>query len=229
MFSIENKERLILSPTAAAAAFRVEWKDERAKVANMLASVTGMRSGEILALRLQDIGKDCIYVRASWNRADKLKPTKNNEPRTVEIPFPDLIYELVNLANQNPWGVTPDSFIFWTEAKRDIPMRGRLLVDGLRDALKKIGFSEDEAAKYLFHGWRHFFTSYMVRKLDKKLLKTQTGHKTDIMIARYSDHELVGDKELIQSTERETFAGLLPERPKMLVFKKENLPTAACQ
>jgi integrase len=106
-------------------------------------------------------------------------------------------------------------------------MRGRLLVDGLRDALKKIGFSEDEAAKYLFHGWRHFFTSYMVRKLDKKLLKTQTGHKTDIMIARYSDHELIGDKELIQSMERETFAGLLPERPKMLAFKNDQQEAVA--
>jgi integrase len=98
-------------------------------------------------------------------------------------------------------------------------MRGRILVEGLRDALKKAGFSENEAAKYLFHGWRHFFTSYMVRELDKKLLKSQTGHKTDIMIARYSDHELVGDKELIQTTEREVFAGLLPERIMLLEYK----------
>ncbi|MDR0494312.1 MAG: site-specific integrase, partial [Treponema sp.] len=80
MFSVEDKERQILNPLAASTAFRVAWKDERAKVANMLASVTGMRSGEILALRFMDIGKDCIYVNASWNRADKLKPTKNNEP-----------------------------------------------------------------------------------------------------------------------------------------------------
>ena len=227
LFSVENRERYILSPTAAAAAFRVVWKDERAKIANILASVTGMRSGEILALRLQDLGKDCIYVRASWNGADKLKPTKNNEPRMVEVPFPDLIYELVKLANQNPWGVSPDSFIFWADTNKNIPMRGRILVEGLRDALKKAGFSENEAAKYLFHGWRHFFTSYMVRKLDKKLLKSQTGHKTDIMIARYSDHELVGDRELIQATEREVFAGLLPERIMLLEYKEDPKTTVA--
>ena len=124
MFSVEDRERSILSPTAAAAAFRVVWKDERAKIANMLASVTGMRSGEILALRLQDLGKDCIYVRASWNRADKLKPTKNNEPRTVEIPFPDLIYELVNLAKQNPWGVSPDSLVFGQIRKKTFLLVG---------------------------------------------------------------------------------------------------------
>jgi integrase len=70
LFSGEEKERNVLSPTAAAAAFRVEWKDERAKLANMLAAVTGMRSGEILALRLQDLGPDCLYVRGSWSKAD---------------------------------------------------------------------------------------------------------------------------------------------------------------
>ena len=69
-------------------------------------------------------------------------------------------------------------------------MQPDLFLIGLRDALKKIGFSGDEAAKYLFHGWRHFFASYMVRKLEKKLLKSQTGHKTDDMIELYSDHEL---------------------------------------
>jgi integrase len=226
LFSVEDRERHILSPTAAAAAFRVAWIDQRVKVANMLAAVTGMRSGEILALRLQDIGRDCVYVHASWNRIDKTKPTKNNEMRTVEIPFPHLINELVKLASQNPWGATPDSFIFWADTKKDIPMRGRLFVDGLRDALVKIGFSKKEAAKYLFHGWRHFFTSYMVRKLDKKLLKTQTGHKTDCMLSHYADHELIGDKELIQAAALETFAGLLPQEVLLLEYKEE-LKTAA--
>jgi len=119
-------------------------------------------------------------------------------------------------------------------------MWGVPFLDGLREGLKQIGFTENEAKKYLFHGWRHFFTSYMVRKLDKKLLKGQTGHLTDIMIDRYSDHDIVGDREIIQATEREAFAGLLPEFPtepqgvtndslcgsplvknKMLVFKRE--------
>ena len=80
----------------------------------------------------------------------------------------------------------------------------------------------------MFHGWRHFFTSYMVKKLDKKLLKSQTGHLTDEMLAHYSDHETEGDRELIQEKQRETFAGLLPERPKMLVFKRDVQKITAC-
>jgi len=228
MFSGEEKKREILSPTAAAAAFRVAWKDDRAKLANMLAAVTGMRSGEIQALRFQDLGPDCIYVRASWNKADGLKTPKNNEERTVEIPFPDLMHWLIELAKQNPWGVTPDSFVFWSLVRKKVPVHGSFFISGLREALKLIGFSEEQAAKYLFHGWRHFYTSYMIRKLDKKLLKSQTGHKTDIMLAHYADHCIEGDKELIQATERETFSGLLPERTKLVVFKNEPDMEAIC-
>jgi integrase len=227
MFTGEERKRAILSPVVAAAAFRANWEDDRAKLANMLAAVTGMRNGEILALRFQDLGTDCIYVQGSWNKADGLKLPKNNKTRTVEIPFPDLMNSLIEQAEQNPWGVSPNSFIFWSTTRKNVPMQGQNFGRGLREALIQIGFSTDEAAKYSFHGWRHFFTAYMIRKLDKKLLKSQTGHLTDIMIDHYGDHETDGDKEIIQTTSRETFAGLLPERTKRLVFKRDQLAAVA--
>jgi len=64
LFSGYEKEQNILSPNAAVAAFRADWKDEKVKLANMLAAVTGMRQGEILALRMQDIGPDCLLGEA---------------------------------------------------------------------------------------------------------------------------------------------------------------------
>ena len=210
LFSGEKKESNILTPAAAAAVFRVDWKDDRAKLANMLAAVTGMRQGEILALRLQDLGPDCLYVRGAWNRIDGLKLPKNNKPRTVELPFPGLMLQLIELGQRNPWKVSPDSFIFWTETKDDVPMRGQVFIYGLRAALIDCGFSKDEAGKYLFHGWRHFFTTYLMGKLEKKLLKSQTGHRTDIMLARYGEHWRDGDKQLIQMAQKETFGELIP-------------------
>jgi integrase len=187
----------------------------------MLASVTGLRCGEIQALRFQDLGADCLYIGGSWNKEDGRKLPKNNERRTVEIPFPDLMYGLFELAKQNPWGVSPDSYVFWSESRNDMPMHGTCFLDALRKTLVQIGFSEEKAGEYYFHSWRHFYTSYMIGKLDKKLLKSQTGHKTDVMLAYYADHCIEGDRELIQAKEREAFAGLLPERPKMLYFKKD--------
>jgi integrase len=227
LFSGEERKRNILNPNAAEALFKVVWKEERAKLANMLASVTGMRSGEILALRFQDIGPDCLYVRSAWNRLDGIKLPKNNETRTVEVPFPYLIEALTEQAKKNPWGFSPDSFVFWSDFHKTKPMEGYIFVDGLREALVLIGFTKDEAAKYLFHGWRHFFTAYMVRKLDKKLLKSQTGHKTDDMIELYGDHEIVGDRATIQAMTKETFARLIPEPPKKILLLEYKPMTAA--
>jgi len=92
-FSGKSKERSILTPELAAAVFRVQWKDERSKLASMLAMVSGLRAGEIQGLKIQDLGQDCLYVRHSWNFQDGLKTTKNNESRIVEIPFPGLLQE----------------------------------------------------------------------------------------------------------------------------------------
>jgi integrase len=228
LFSEEVGKREILSPTVASLVFRADWDDARVKLANMLAAVTGMRNGEILALRFQDLGPDCIYVNGSWNRADGLKLPKNNKTRTVEIPFPDLMSGLIELVKQNPWGITPDSFVFWSVNKINVPMDGKSFVSGLREALQQIGFAKDEISKYSFHAWRHFYTSYMIKKLDRKLLKGQTGHLTDEMLTHYSDHETEGDREIIRATQIEIFAGLIPERQKLLMFKNEPQALEAC-
>jgi len=220
LFSGDEAKRNILTPTAAAALFRTTWINGRAKLANMLASVTGMRSGEILALHFQDIGADCIYVSHSWNIDDKRKRTKNLKPRTVEIPFPGLIKSLFEVAQQNPWGVKPDSFVFWSDVNKDSPMSDRPCVKWLRKALVDIGFTTEQADGYDFHGWRHFFTAYIVHKLEKKLVKGQTGHLTDVMYDHYANHETVGDRERIQNAKLETFAGLLPEPTERQVFSK---------
>jgi hypothetical protein len=55
-FSGRPKERRILSPEQAAVLFRLPWRDERTKLANLLAAVTSLRAGEIKALQVRDIG-----------------------------------------------------------------------------------------------------------------------------------------------------------------------------
>jgi hypothetical protein len=46
---------------------------------------------------------------------------------------------LHEIAKQKPWGVSPDSYVFWTEYRQDRPMLGYIFNRGLRRALKKIG------------------------------------------------------------------------------------------
>ena len=209
-FSGKPKERQILSPEQAAAVFRVEWKDGRARLANMLAMVTGMRAGEIQGLRVQDLGKDCLYIRHSWNFQDGLKTTKNNESRIVEVPFPSLMGELIELAKSNPHGASMDSYVFWAEKLPGKPIEQDILRRDLRAALIKTGMSKESAKAYTPHGWRHFFTAYMRERVNEKLLKSQTGHKTQVMLEHYSDHRIAGDRERIQTAQREVFGALIP-------------------
>jgi integrase len=209
-FSGDVSERRILTPELAAAVFRVTWDDERARLANMLAMVTGMRAGEIQALRVQDMGRDCLYIRHSWNFMDGLKTTKNNEPRTVEVPFPSIIQELLSLAGRNPHGPSMDSFVFWAELLPSKPMEAAIFLKDLRAALVKTGMGEESAGAYTFHGWRHFYSTYMRGRVNEKLLQAQTGHKTLAMLEHYSDHRKAGGREQIQTAQVAAFGGLIP-------------------
>lgn len=211
MFSGEDGERQILTPELVKSLFAQNWIDDRAKLANILAMVTGIRAGEIQGLRVQDMGSDCLYIRHSWNYHDGLKLPKNNKPRTVELPFPSLIKELMDLASRNPHGCSMDSFIFWSKAMAEKPMESPLFVKALRNALVKTGINEKEAVKYTFHDWRHYYTTYLMGKLEKNLLKSQTGHLTDSMLYRYGGHQTESDRKIIQATSINTFSDLLPD------------------
>ena len=211
-FSDTSKERQILTPEQAKAVFMINWPDDRSRLASMLAMVTGMRAGEIQGLRVQDLGNECLYVRHSWNFEDGLKTTKNDECRIVEVPFPSLIQDLINLAKRNPHEQSMDSYIFWAELSSDKPMEQDIFLRDLRSALQKTGMSKESVKGYTFHGWRHYFSAYMKNRVDDRILQRQTGHKTSEMLSHYSKHQISGDRERIRRAQLEVFGGLLPEK-----------------
>ncbi len=51
----------------------------------------------------------------------------------------------------------------------------------------------------------------MRNRINEKLLKSQTGHKTLSMLDHYSDHQIAGDKKQIQAAQVAVFGNLLPE------------------
>jgi integrase len=210
MFGGKSSKRKILTPQEAAALFSARWEDERAKAANLTAMVTGMRAGELLGLLAGDLGEDCLLIRHSWNWLDKLKTTKTNTERVVELPFPSVMNLLRDVTSLNPHGTGSDSYVFWSPRSVKKPMEASLFVRGLRSALAASGFSEEDAKGYCFHAWRHFFTAYMRPRLADKLLQTQTGHKTAAMVDHYADHLLPVDRDKIRAAQMSAFAGLLP-------------------
>ncbi|MDR0640089.1 MAG: tyrosine-type recombinase/integrase [Spirochaetaceae bacterium] len=210
MFSGRERKRKILTPDIVTKIFSLEWPDCRAKAANMLAAVTGLRSGEIQALRAGDLGEGCLYIRHSWNRVDGYKTTKNNEDRVVELPFRFVMDALRETTSLNPHGYGPESPVFWAEISPEKPIEQRIFSRGLREALEASGMEPAQAREYTFHSWRHFFATFMVQRLEGKLVQSQTGHKTALVLQRYADHRVPGDREKISNAQIEAFGALLP-------------------
>lgn len=213
LFSGKTAERKILKPEMASSIFSQKWYDSRAMVANMTAMVTGLRAGELQGLLYEDIKEDSLFVRHSWNYNDKLKTTKNNESRIVEVPFPHVLDSLRNIAESNPHGVSKKSYVFWSSRSYHRPMEQYTFLLGLRAALVNSGLTEQEAADIDFHSWRHFFTTYLRDKLDDRLLQSQTGHKSLPMLDRYSAHRKSGDRDKIIKAQKEVFSAFLPHTP----------------
>lgn len=212
-YSEKYAERKILTPEMAQAVFRVQWKDERARLANLVAMCTGMRSGEIRALRLRDLGANCIHVMRSWNDVEGMKCTKNGEERTVQFPFPEIISQLVMLAESSPFYDGMDTLIFYSTLPNQ-PIDSKVLLKGFRDALTKIGMKEAEAKEYVFHSWRHFFATHLSGKLDAKLLQQQTGHKTRAMLEHYANHRTDEDALTVRTAQEAVFSFLLEDKKK---------------
>lgn len=217
-FSGTYTERAILTPEIAQAIFSIKWRDERSRLANMLAMCTGMRAGEIQALRLQDLGQGCIYVKHNWDMHTGLKSTKNGEERTVQAPE-KIINALKSLAEINPYNQGLEGFVFWSTVPFK-PMEKKTWLNDLRDALKQWKVAEPE--KYCFHSWRHYFSTYMIQSVECQALQKQTGHKTKAILEHYADHETERENNEIRKAQKMLF-GSIVEKDTNFNFDSERL------
>ena len=207
MYKAVYKERKILTRAMAEAVFKIEWGNDFAKVASMLSMCTGLRCGEIQALTAEDLGEYYIDVHHSWNKKDGLKCTKNGEERRVYVPFPSLMNTLRNMAECNPH-TEGNRFVFWGLTPQS-PIDCNVFRKFFRRDLVECGMTEAEAKGYSFHAWRHFYTTYMVDRVNAKALQSQTGHKTREMLEHYSKHQTIEDAKLITAAQELVFGDIV--------------------
>jgi integrase len=206
-FSVAPEKRGTLSPLEAQALFVAQWKDKRAYVASLLACTTGLRRGEILALRLEDIEPRILNVRHSWSDYDGLKAPKNGEVRRVPL-LPEVRAKLLELANESPFG--PEGFIFYGGlASR--PVDGSVLLDGLSDTLTGIGINVVERG-IVFHSWRHYYAARMADRMEADKLQRITGHRSKAVFEEYADHILAENLEEVGKVSSEVFGNILQFR-----------------
>ena len=156
------------------------WKGNRLYyAANLLASCTGMRQGEILALRPSDIFPDKIVVSHSYERLEHLKSTKTGKIR--EIPISEFIRNILSSISH---GLKQDDYIFSGDDKTK-PLTPGCLTDSLYFALAKIKINRVER-NITFHSWRHYFNTQLIASgIDKMIVQSITGHSTDQMTEHY--------------------------------------------
>jgi integrase len=206
-FSGGIKKRGVLTPLEVQALFAAQWKDKRAYTASLLACTTGMRSGEVLAVRQKDIGERALNVRHSWSAYDGLKSPKNGEERRVPL-LPEVRAKLLELAQDNPHG--PEGFIFYGNLA-DKPLDRSVLLDGLHDALAGIGI--DAAARgIVFHSWRHYYAARMADRMTADQVSRITGHKSRAVFEEYADHITEENLEEVGRVGAEVFGNLLQFR-----------------
>jgi integrase len=183
-FSGEAKKRGVLTPREAEAVFSVPWKDRRSYAGNLLAITTGLRCGEILALRASDIGDQVLFVRHGWSFIDGLKAPKNGEERRVPL-LPEVRAALTGLLEENPHR-TEDPFVFYGLLE-DKPMDGKLLIKGLKNACALAGI-DAAAREIVFHSHRHYYAARMVDVMTADQITRITGHKSRAVFDEYADH-----------------------------------------
>lgn len=203
-FSGPSRKRGILTPEEAETIFSATWEDDRVYVANLLACTTGLRMGEVLAIKKADISDKILFVRHSWSKLDGLKAPKNGEERKVPL-LPGVREKLLELAAVNPYG--PDGFIFYGLLP-DKPINEKFIVTGLHAACLAVGI-DSQARGIVFHSWRHTWVTLMAEKLAIDKIARVSGHKTKAMAEHYANHILDEAIEKTAAAGEEVFAKIL--------------------
>jgi integrase len=158
------------------------WDDkEDAYIANKLASLTGMRAGEIMGLRGEYVFDDYIYVCGSYGEYG-YGPTKTKETRFIPL-IPEMIALLRKLMKKNGRGYV---FSFDGGAK---PACRKYFYNEFHRALKRIGIDQNEITRrgLSIHSWRHFLNTELQQQgLSLQQVQAVTGHKSDRMTEDYS-------------------------------------------
>lgn len=145
-----------------------------------LAYYTGMRQGEIRALKPEDVtvidsqrGK--IRIQHAYNVKDKEKCTKGREERTVPCPAP-LCHEILEYSKLNP---IECGYIFFSQRKPEVPIVANSIIDWYRDALAEAGISKAEQIRLNidFHSLRHLYASVTKKAIADEDRRKAMGHK----------------------------------------------------
>jgi len=194
-----EKERGILTMSEIAAMTKAlideeqqKKRDDTARLAIAVGMTTGMREGEIRALKAQDImivnDEDSILmVDESYSDTEKgYKCPKGKRRREVVCPTV-VAKALLDRAALNPHKEQSGDIVFWSGRKSrstgmyDKPVSKSGILGMFYHALELIGIDEKkrEARNLVFHGLRHSYTSQIRGRVDDTITRLVVGHQNE--------------------------------------------------
>jgi integrase len=162
--------------------YKAVWDKEIPYIANRLASITGMRIGEVLGLRGEFVFDKYILVCGQYGEFGYKPYTKTKEDRGIPL-LPEMIALLRKLMKANGKG-----YVFSLDGGATPVCYSIIRRDYFR-ALAKIGISEKEAnrRRLTLHSWRHFLNTDLLKQgMTLQQVQGVTGHKSAITSGIYT-------------------------------------------
>ncbi len=150
----------------------------------VLAAMTGLRQGELIALRWRDVDRDArrVRVRRSHVLGEFDTPKSRRSERSVPLSR-RVASELDGWCLETRWG-SPDDLVFAEPASGEVLRRGALM-RRYRRALKAAGI----APGHRFHDLRHTFgTAMAAAGVPMRTLQEWMGHRDLATTQRYADY-----------------------------------------
>lgn len=149
-----------------------DWDNAYIRLMCLTAAVTGMRVGEVRALKPDAITDTAIHVRASFSDFDGYKPPKNGKDRVTPIPA-SLRDELRKFSPAN------GGYIF--SMVNDKPVSNAYIKKILDSRLKAVGIKGKT-----FHSFRAYFnTEMMAANVNETVVRAVIGHQSPDMTEHY--------------------------------------------
>jgi len=158
----------------------------------LTAAFTGLRMGELLALRWRDVdfAGSVIRVRSSW-AGGQLTTPKSGQVRSVPM-APDVASALARVGDREHW-TGDDDLVFASDT-------GSYLADSALRVRYKAALRRASLRDLRFHDLRHTFGTRMIAKADVRRVQEWMGHadiQTTMKYLHYApraeDAQLVAD------------------------------------
>ncbi len=193
----------VLFPREAEELLKI-WEYTRNAALFMILATTGIRSGEVRALRW-----NCVFGESSSlliTKAVKLDQqigeTKTEIDRVVLLP--GRTKRLLETWHEETPYSSSDDLVFFSGNDPNRPMDRKILCKRLDKALQLAGIDLGER-RLVPHSFRHLFNTLMKNLLPEPLLRKLTGHATEAMTTQYDHpqiedllHRVQGAREIIE-------------------------------